>query len=278
MTSDKPGGEQEPKWHHFISNRGAEAEGWRHRGVWLHGPEVEAHAEWRLLARPGHGWGFNVGRNGTESDLGIDVFAGRLGSLWLRIRSPWTRWLQVRDRQAPHWYEARHYGIRLWPYDRCWVRVRLGASEGMGPQGRRRREWSLSTRTFLGLNRTEAIAAAAGATRVPLPEGVYGATWTERIVTTRYTAPLGRLRDAVLGPRRHRSITLEIPGGIPVEGKGENSWDCGMDGVFGTSGRTVEDAVANAVRAVLRGRENYGGPHNLTEPTPVSALNNGADQ
>ena len=41
-------------------------------------------------------------------------------------------------------------------------------------------------------------------------------------------------------------------------------------GVFGTSGATVEEAVGNYVKAVLRNRENYGGPHDLDRPMTVS--------
>jgi hypothetical protein len=65
-------------------------------------------------------------------------------------------------------------------------------------------------------------------------------------------------------------VDLDIPGGIPHEGKGENSWDCGMDGLFGCSGATVAEAIANAVRHTQRDRERYGGPHNLTRPMTVA--------
>lgn len=54
---------------------------------------------------------------------------------------------------------------------------------------------------------------------------------------------------------------VKIPKGIPFPGKGENSWDCGQDAVYGQSGPagTVEKAVASVVESVLRSRRRYGG-------------------
>jgi len=264
MSTDK-------KWHRSTHDLGETGEGWRHRRTFLYGPNTEAHVEWNLIGRHSFGFGFDVGRNGMESDLGVDLYAGPVGSVWLRLRSPWTRWLRVKEGQD-HWYEARHYGIRIHPYRGCLVMVQLGAYNGMGPKRRRARDLSLTPRTFLGRNRSEVTIEDRGETVVPMIEGAYRATWERRRYTTYHTAPLGRLLDAIVGPSSHASVVLDIPGGIPVEGKGENSWDCGMDGIFGTSGETVERAVANAVGAVLRGRKQYGGPHNLTAPTPVAAL------
>jgi len=55
--------------------------------------------------------------------------------------------------------------------------------------------------------------------------------------------------------------------GIPLEGKGENSWDCGEDATFGSSFgntkerqvRTIEEAYCYFVSHMLSSRIRYGG-------------------
>lgn len=213
----------------------------------------------------GHGVGFQFGRNGSESDVGLDIYAGRLGSFWFRIRSPWTGWLRCDG------YDARHTGLRFAPHRAAWLSWELDQPDGRwsrtDPWWRRQ---TINKHTILGRQRTETETLDSGTTSVPMPEGAYPALWTRTRHTSHYVGRLGRLRDRVLGPRQSApSIMLDIPGGIPVQGKGENSWDCGMDGIFGTSGRSIEDAVGNTVSAALRGRERYGGPFDLTRPTEV---------
>lgn len=103
---------------------------------------------------------------------------------------------------------------------------------------------------LIGRTRCETIKGESRAVVVPMPEGNYDATahHETRIWRRRWYWPTSR-RD---------SVTLDIPNGIPFAGKGENSWDCGDDGLFGIGGDTEEDAIANAVKAVLRDRQKYG--------------------
>lgn len=84
---------------------------------------------------------------------------------------------------------------------------------------------------------------------VPMPEGSYPATATPESRT--WTWRFGRKKT-------RESYSLDIPGGIPFSGKGENSWDCGDDGLFGTGGDTLEKAIGNAVASVLEKRRRYG--------------------
>jgi hypothetical protein len=58
--------------------------------------------------------------------------------------------------------------------------------------------------------------------------------------------------------RRSVDITLERPPGF--QGKGENSYDCGPDAIYGMSsaGHSYEDAVAAYVKAVLNERRKRG--------------------
>lgn len=53
---------------------------------------------------------------------------------------------------------------------------------------------------------------------------------------------------------------ISVDGGIPFSGKGENSWDCGKDGLFATGfeTKTDEDAIGKFVGIVLTYRRKRG--------------------
>lgn len=235
----------------------------------LHLPRTEASVE--VSRRYSFGVGFVLGRNGGESDLGLDLHAGPVGSAWLRLRAPWTRWARVRPGQ-PDPYDVRSTGIRIAPHAGCLLQVTIEDRDGTWSRGQ---PWWRSMRvtvtTVLGRTRSERTVLASGATTVPMPEGDYPATWNREEMVTRYVRFPGTLLDRFRGPRTSRWMNLDIPGGIPTEGKGENSWDCGMDGVFSISGPdgTPTDTAERLVLSVLRDRARNGGPFNLTEPTSV---------
>lgn len=247
--------------------------GHRNGSVSLHTPRVEARAEVCTLPKGGgFGYGFQLGRNGGESHLGLDLYAGPLGSLWLRIRSPWTKWARVREGRPERWH-ARHTGLRLLGYPGCIVEVTIEDVDGVW---RRDQPWwrsmKLTTTSILGRTSHESEVTGAGPTNVAMPEGVYAASWKRTAHVTRYVRLPGTLIDRLRGPRKHASMEISVPGGIPVEGKGENSWDCGMDGVFSTSGPddTVADACERLAASVVKQRQRHGGPHDLTRPTTVT--------
>lgn len=258
---------------------------WHSRRFGLYGNlgprrSFEASVEWSLFTR-GHGIGVQLGRNGAESHLGFDIYASRLGSAWFRLHSPWTKWTKVRrpPEGAPRddvmpWYDPRHTGIRLFPWNGCLLEIEI---DNPAHSSHRDRAWwhemKLTSTTILGRTKADTEELGSGPCGIPMPEGIYAATWTRKRYTRRYTARVGRLLDAVRGPRAHQSWSIDVPGGIPVEGKGENSWDCGMDGTFGFStGRehNLEEAIGALVGSVLRDRERYGGPHHLTRPMTVA--------
>lgn len=117
-------------------------------------------------------------------------------------------------------------------------------------------------------------------THVDLPEDRYPVTltlqrevWQLRVgpywpTRTRRTP---RVEFYIAGTRRVRwSVKIDAPTGLPVPGKGENSWDCGPDAIYGT-GVTLEHgpydsadrewiaaALAQAVAATFRSRARYG--------------------
>jgi len=76
--------------------------------------------------------------------------------------------------------------------------------------------------------------------------------------------------------KRANRVEINMDDGeqIPVMGKGENSWDCGEDAIYGTSthAKTIEQGVGSLVESVLSKRRRYGVPPSISkgqEPTHV---------
>jgi hypothetical protein len=91
---------------------------------------------------------------------------------------------------------------------------------------------------------------------IPMPEGCYESRMREERRTWRRTRwpwwPFKIVQEY---------LEIDIPGGIPHEGKGENSYDCDEDGLWGCSSSSwsVEKAVGHVVEVCLKDRKNYGG-------------------
>ena len=60
---------------------------------------------------------------------------------------------------------------------------------------------------------------------------------------------------------------MESEDGIPIPGKGENSWDCGEDRRFSinTTANTIAEAVEAFRRDIEKTREQYGGKNWVPE-------------
>lgn len=87
---------------------------------------------------------------------------------------------------------------------------------------------------------------------ISMPEGSYRAVFQRQRQTWKRPRWFAAVRE---------SFDIDIPKGIPYAGKGENSWDCGDDGLFGMSAEgTIEQAVARVRDAVMESRRRYGQP------------------
>lgn len=88
---------------------------------------------------------------------------------------------------------------------------------------------------------------------IPLPEKTYPATAKLEVATWK--------RPRWPFTTRRESVWLEIPPpGLPHSGKGENSWDCGDDGIYGigSDSHSLPKAIGHAVARTLEAREKYG--------------------
>lgn len=100
---------------------------------------------------------------------------------------------------------------------------------------------------------------------VPMPEGSYRAK--AKLVQRRWMRRFGWFR------KMRDDYELSVDGGIPFAGKGENSWDCGDDGLWGCGGTSVENAIAQGVESVLTDRRKRGLDSLGTGKIPAIVLN-----
>lgn len=106
---------------------------------------------------------------------------------------------------------------------------------------------------LLGRQKYSTEDVEQGACVVSMPEGDYPATY--RIFDSTWQRPRWPWT------KRLRRGDIEIEGGIPIPGKGENSWDCEdttMDGL--TCVATTAAALVEKMRvSVMQRRDRYGG-------------------
>ena len=90
---------------------------------------------------------------------------------------------------------------------------------------------------------------------IPMPEGCYpGKLKVERRTWTRPRWPWWPLKIVRV------SRDIEVEQGIPYSGKGENSWDCGEDGLCGAAFavETDEEAIGRFAGSVMKTRKRRG--------------------
>jgi hypothetical protein len=221
---------------------------WREGRCWLYLRPGEGWrcpvltASWQI---PTSFWHAKIEIGDGEHDLGLDLACG-LFAIWLgaeRILPPSWR---VRERRIGlAWYEGT-LTISLWenPYEwhrgqPWWWHVRITPAD-----------------LVLGKHVYQAREFVAGDASIPLPEAAYPA----RIIISEATWTRPRWPWS----RRIIRAKIEVEGGIPIPGKGENSWDIDDDAIFSltTPAATLPAAVAAMVESVLERRLRYGGSLN----------------
>jgi hypothetical protein len=192
-----------------------------------------------------------------------------LARFYLTFDSPlWRPWL---DRILPgHWFappdtqrqQGRNYPIKI--TEETEIAIRWFEGGLRWSFWHPTMEWSSRTPKWrnghfdpadflLGRHKYSSEELSTENVEVPMPEKTYAGTVT-------------LTRDTWKRPRWpfSRSIyraNIEVEGGVPHPGKGENSWDCGEDATYGMTcpARTAEQAVGKLVESVLSSRRRYGG-------------------
>lgn len=113
---------------------------------------------------------------------------------------------------------------------------------------------------FLGRSKYSTEVLSMHEVLIPMPEGNYPArVKMDKSTWKRPRWPFAKVRYGAM---------VDMRRSIPFEGKGENSWDCGEDALFGKSclANNVEDAIASTVKSVLQSRRKHN--HNVMAKYP----------
>lgn len=220
---------------------------------WLH---LRSEKRPACIAVEFYWWSFRVGASVSTDDEGWNLsakfppFAVYLSLEGLGIWQPQEKHIFSWDNNREVWLPARRecdfyihdWTIRFTPWGRWgewrkadpwWVR---GVSIDI-------RECVLGERIY------SAEELALVPCHVPMPEGNYPAVAKVQRVTRGFRRWF---------KRTGQEVTLNIPKGIPYAGKGENSWDCDDDGLFGIGGDSIDDAIRRAQTSVDESRRRHG--------------------
>lgn len=226
----------------------------RHGRAWFYFDKhdrIRLNAEWSVPTSFFHVC-FSFGEP-YEGTLQVKLACG-LFAFWFTVEAPGWSWLPTRRR-----CEISFHHRTLWIYpwskkdewrsaDPWWVRGLTINFEDL----------------LFGRSRCETREISTHDVLIPMPEGCYPAKVTVQERTWTWPRRFAKSRT---------ECSIDIPGGIPFEGKGENSWDCGEDGLYGcgSEGASIENAIGTTVRIVLNNRRRYGGRHQHRQLEPVIA-------
>jgi hypothetical protein len=98
---------------------------------------------------------------------------------------------------------------------------------------------------------------------IPMPEGNYPATVEMHLDT--WSRPRSPIDFKTM------RCSVEIPNGIPFQGKGENSWDCGEDRCFSLTAPaiSVKEAIEKTRESVMRDRKKNDCGETYPDPMEV---------
>lgn len=227
------------RWHQCVE-RGS------FRG-WLHG------REWRrLLFKTEISW---RSRN-CVVELGFDQEDGHVTLTWavpclfMHFGFPWPRkWLPVGGRYGGDINVVRiaiHGGAIWW---QLW-RDDMGWSSNI-PKWR---DGNFNPADFLfGRPKYSTVEVEAQPITIDMPERAYAGT--AKLLRATWRRPRAWWATTIM------RAEIDVPGGVPFPGKGENSWDCGQDATFSmtTAANSIAEGVEQFRESVTRYRRRHGG-------------------
>lgn len=238
-------------------NEGEQSNYWRYGRAWLRprgdfkDRSLVLRAEWHIPG--GARWGVNFGGGDSGRDLGCTVSIPFLLTLYLTVENVFPMYYFGTDFDRGH-----DRTIDVYFFDNAiWYHIWVGSMASWSrryPWCRWWRQGSFHFASLLGKQTYACETLKDGIpVTIPMPEGAYhGVAKIERRTWKR------RFWFA----KSRVSTSIDCPKGIPFQGKGENSWDCGDDGLFGwgADGASIEHAIAHGVESVLVSRRRYGMP------------------
>ena len=213
---------------------------------------------------------------------GFYVEIGDSGSLKVFVGAAhvFDAWLGIGSNRVARWLYQHHNDVRAKLTDKTVVAVRYHDSAVWWELWQPRHMWTSGTPKWRRgnfnwrdalLGRAKHASTITGPEQlvwIPMPEGQYPAIIT--LDRSEWKRPRWPWPTAVRQGYDVKILKPDMgPGGyIPIPGKGENSWDCGGDGIFGQSGsgRTVEEAIGHVVASALSTRKRHAGRHDYADP------------
>lgn len=219
-------------WQNLNEKHGKTGFPW-HGRAWF-GP---FHVEWCFPARFAH---LSAGRSDERVNFGI---ACLLFAVWFG----WDRFKRCERREFRVAFEDGAARFSLWHNPHDW---------------NSRDPWWMQTYSFhfadffMGRQKHTKETIETRDVLIPMPEGSYPAT--VEFVRAKWKRP--RWFALV-----KTCADVKMDRGIPFEGKGENSWDCGEDAMnsMWTPAASIEDAIGKVVASVMKDRRRYGTPSRL---------------
>lgn len=233
-------------------NRGLTVDGSLWLGAAYESPGISIEAS----KSNGH-YGFGITLGGEERDLMFNAGLPLLGSVYVSFRG-WTpnrvrSWLRKRaEARAQELCEGASYQ-KVYAYQLDWFG--LGVTTGLSlfedhltlrifSDNDRTHGWYWSVflkDAVLGRETYTTTALTTFKETVRMPEGAYDANVKVSKVTRtrRFT-----------GTKRSLRFSVEVEEGVPMAGKGENSYDCGEDATYSISFPEIADDVLNNANLV----------------------------
>ena len=223
---------------------------WRHARTWF-GKNREWHMEWVIPDWRHFGFGIDLATHDTAINFSLHLLLVTL-YVGLDSRRLYQFLNTVTRRKGEKYTNGRSIGIEfregglyidLWndtmewsSTDPKWWRIHIDFAD-----------------LILGEQKYSTTPIESGESFIDMPEGRYFATYEVSVEAwNRPRWPLPLVRE---------SIYFKIPAGIPVEGKGESSYDIDMDATFGRGTEWKGDVRSAAKRVALlclEGRQRRG--------------------
>ena len=226
--------------------------------MWIHfGEDIIALERGRLL---GLDLGFNLEIDTDDITLGLYLF---IVDLYIRVSSKRIRkFLSSHpnkfftktwgDGEQGSYWDERSIGVNL---DLRQKTFRGELWTDMDNNPRSRHFFIFLDDLILGRAKYSDVVTESGTTKIVMPEGDYEATYTFH--TSAWKRPRSPFTQKV------NRVSIDLPVGIPHEGKGENSWDCGMDATYGVTmsrkdDESIHDIAQRFALDQLKTRQKYG--------------------
>lgn len=191
---------------------------------WIHVTKnTTIHHSWALFPKS---FGITLGLADYECAVSIFVRIF-IASFYFSINN-WKleKWIQEKTKRKDTKYgDGREIGIRVFDW-KVWIDLWSDPMEWRSEDP----WWYQFTidpiELILGCEKVNHEVIDQGESAIVMPEGEYQCTFEIREYRHKRKRWIARTRY---------SISVDIKDGIPIEGKGESSWDCGMDAIYGTS-------------------------------------------